>query len=430
MDESPKKHDFMDFPYKTQSPKKKKKMTQNIAVFFFFSFFFFLFVVVKRKMKIIFFLAFLALCSQGARVTPEGDIDPTFIPHGWVKQEAPSNRPVSLLVGFKIGREEELVSHLYAAGNPSSSSYGQWWTKEKVDDFVRPGEEEEKVVAGWLKSVGGEMSVKRLSALWMEVRCSVEVAERLLEVKMDAFFHEEAQVTIVRSLEHYSLPEEVAKVVSLVGNVNRFPKLPTPEQRQHHQQHHAPKEKTPEVTTTTPASLQERYNVQIPPVNTTNLQAVVSFLDQYYKPSDLSDFEHRFGFPSGGCAIQKVILYYFVLFCFILFCFFFVLFVGLVWFISSLTPPPQTEGFNNESHPGTECSLDVQYLQFGNCSVNTWDYSTPGATPSGNEPFLNWLVALDVECAFGDCPYVYSLSYQDYENTVSEAYAKVFLKFF
>lgn len=62
--------------------------------------------------------------------------------------------------------------------------------------------------------------------------------------------------------------------------------------------------------------------------------------------------------------------------------------------------------------------------------METWDYSIPGETKDGNEPFLNWLFDLDEECTFSVCPFVYSLSYGDYENTVSRDYAEVLLSSF
>ena len=90
-----------------------------------------------------------------------------------------------------------------------------------------------------------------------------------------------------------------------------------------------------------------------------NLQAVASFLGQYYSPEDFATFEARFGLPD--------------------------------------VPIARTFGANNPGQrPRVEASLDVQYLLgVGNCSVETWVFSTPGETPSRNEPFFKWLVGLN-----------------------------------
>ena len=57
--------------------------------------------------------------------------------------------------------------------------------------------------------------------------------------------------------------------------------------------------------------------------------------------------------------------------------------------------------------------------------MTTWDYSTPGQTTLGNEPFLKWLIEVDMECTTSFCPYVFSISYGDYETTITDAYAAV-----
>eukprot|EP00009_Paramoeba_aestuarina_P017816 CAMPEP_0201543720 /NCGR_PEP_ID=MMETSP0161_2-20130828/72761_1 /ASSEMBLY_ACC=CAM_ASM_000251 /TAXON_ID=180227 /ORGANISM="Neoparamoeba aestuarina, Strain SoJaBio B1-5/56/2" /LENGTH=566 /DNA_ID=CAMNT_0047951543 /DNA_START=46 /DNA_END=1746 /DNA_ORIENTATION=- len=336
-------------------------------------------------MKLSLFLLTVALFASSLqaekRISLEGEIKPS-LPQGWRSQgRASPSDYVSLLINFKPENEEELHFYLYEAGSPTSPSYGEWWTKKQVDDLLKPSQENEDIVTSWLGREG--VKGERVTNLWLDVRCKVEVAERLLDVQFERFYHHDSKTVVIRSLDHYTVPEEVSNVIQLVGNVNRFPKIATHPSPKFHD--FVGKE---DITTTTPASIQQMYNITLPPVNTSNVQAVVSFLDQYYKPSDLVDFQNKFGFPSGACDIVN------------------------------------TVGFNNESKPGTECSLDVQYLQFGNCTVATWDYSTPGSTKSGNEPFLNWLIELDYECTHQECPYVYSMSYQDYENTVSAAYAR------
>jgi tripeptidyl-peptidase I len=52
--------------------------------------------------------------------------------------------------------------------------------------------------------------------------------------------------------------------------------------------------------------------------------------------------------------------------------------------------------------------------------VPTWIWSTAGNHDGDNEPFLKWL--LDVETT-RHIPYVFSISYQDLEDTVEISYA-------
>ena len=105
---------------------------------------------------------------------------------------------------------------------------------------------------------------------------------------------------------------------------------------------------------TTPESIQKMYNITVPSSSSSNLQAVASFLNQYFSPSDLTDFENEFSLP--------------------------------------LVPIAYVQGPNDAAFPGIEASLDVQYLLgVGNCSVTTWVISTPGRTTNGNEPFMTFL---------------------------------------
>jgi tripeptidyl-peptidase I len=140
------------------------------------------------------------------------------------------------------------------------------------------------------------------------------------------------------------------------------------------------------------------------------LQAVTSFLGQYYSPDDLSKFQKTFGLTP--LAIETTI------------------------------------GPNDDSKPGVEASLDVQYLTgVNNDTIRTWVWSTAGEMSGGNEPFLDWLQAVDnttngmaelrsvawllCECThiiactmyWRAVPNLFSISYQDLEYTVSLSYA-------
>ena len=75
------------------------------------------------------------------------------------------------------------------------------------------------------------------------------------------------------------------------------------------------------------------------------------------------------------------------------------------------------QGAANQSVPGIEADLDVQYITSIGGNVNTTYWYTSGTRPDENEPFLTWL--LDIE-QLPDAllPKVFSVSYGDNENTV------------
>lgn len=110
---------------------------------------------------------------------------------------------------------------------------------------------------------------------------------------------------------------------------------------------------------TTPQFIRSLYNITVPATNSRNLQAVVSFLGQYFDPKDLAQFQSQFNLPV--VPIEKII------------------------------------GPNDATQPGTEASLDVQYLMGIPGNIRTWVYSTSGTMPGDNEPFLKWLIELEKE---------------------------------
>ena len=82
------------------------------------------------------------------------------------------------------------------------------------------------------------------------------------------------------------------------------------------------------------------------------------------------------------------------------------------------SPRTKTTGENNASAPGVEAQLDIQFLMGVANSVETYSWYTEGERTGGNEPFMIWL--LNVTASTAPLPNVFSISYQDYEDTVSE----------
>ena len=71
----------------------------------------------------------------------------------------------------------------------------------------------------------------------------------------------------------------------------------------------------------------------------------------------------------------------------------------------------------NQSTPGIEADLDVQYITSIGGAVNTTYWYTAGQRPDENEPFLAWLLAIE-QLSDAQLPSVFSVSYGDNENTV------------
>lgn len=310
----------------------------------------------------------------------------TELANGWesLENEWPVDKSekVSVLLALKQQNLDELYAQLEQAGDPKSASYGQWKALADIEQLVAPSAETLRVVfEQWLPTNDHRVVIDQLTPDWARVTAPAETLSALLgDVHFAHFRHRASGTVITRSTNGYRLPADVAVHLDFVGGLVRFPNADRLV------------DKTKEASAapfsfkTTPAAIQQHYNVTVPAKNPNNLQAVASFLGQYFRPEDLATFQRKNN--------------------------------------QTQTPIAQIFGTNIASQPGTEASLDVQFLMgVSDSLITTWVYSTNGTTPSGNEPFLDWLLFLEQQSQTTKLPYVFSISYQDYENTVGIEYA-------
>jgi tripeptidyl-peptidase-1 len=92
-------------------------------------------------------------------------------------EPAPSNSSIS---------SDELL----AVSDPSSTSYGKHWTPARLASFFEPAPSTVRAVQNWLEEAGlGEKVSVSKGNLWVEVRVTVEEAERLLETRYEMYDH-------------------------------------------------------------------------------------------------------------------------------------------------------------------------------------------------------------------------------------------------
>jgi tripeptidyl-peptidase-1 len=309
-----------------------------------------------------------------------------------------ADAPLKILVALrnKVCDLAWLDEELHAVSDPRSARYGQHYTFDALAAACDHGSDAAfDAVQQWVSSLS--TSVVRLRGTdWAEVAGSAaDLSELLGGARFRKFTlldgskaaADAADRVIVRAPEGYTLPLGLDAHVATVTGVFRFPRLTA---------HHRPAtplvrgDTPPDIVDITPLKIHQRYGVSgvpnPPPAN--NVQAVVSFLKQYYSPDDLSKFLAKFGLGNDVDGIANQI------------------------------------GPNDASNPGGEATLDVDYLTGVASGVETWVWSTAGTTPSNNEPFVIWLANVQRDLSQGNMPVlVFSISYQDYEDTVSQPYA-------
>mmetsp|Transcript_33350 Transcript_33350/g.72050 ORF Transcript_33350/g.72050 Transcript_33350/m.72050 type:complete len:552 (-) Transcript_33350:59-1714(-) len=299
------------------------------------------------------------------------------LPMGWLNRGSPAaDEEITLTIALRQSQPDLLEKKFWEVSNPSHPSYGQHLSVDDITALVAPSEKTLAQVRTWLSQHGVQSGSLTKNKDFLSVKCTVSQAEALLPgANFELFEHEEKKTTVVRSMSHYSLPADIAPLVDFVGNVHRFPSF-----------FGAKVEKNLGVHLgVTPDVARKRYNLTKDDVgsNANNTQGTAQFLSQHFSELDLAEFWLEFGRFKHESKVTKV--------------------VG-----------------PNHIPSGVEASLDVEYLMSLGANIPTWFWSTGGET-KGQEPFLEWMVAVGNTSTI---PLIFSVSYGDDEDSLSPEYMR------
>ncbi len=216
------------------------------------------------------------------------------------------------------------------------------------------------------------------------------MAKKLLETEFYNFKRQQlhAADSITRCTS-YSLPEEIANHVDFVAPTTRFPmssslRVSTSGSLRGAAALAAAGQVTPHVI----SSLYKTSGATDQGASKGNKLAIASFLGQYFSHSDLLQFFKNYA-PD---AVNNV---------------------------------PTMYGYNDDSNPGLEAQLDVEYAFSTAAHVPGQAWNTAGQQPGNpeNEPFLKWLHNITA-LPDSELPQVVSVSYGDNEDGVDFQYAQ------
>jgi tripeptidyl-peptidase-1 len=263
---------------------------------------------------------------------------------------------------------------LIDVSDPSSPNYGKHKSLEEIATVVHADPESVAAVNNILKTKTGKSPSFTIGGGFAVINLPVSTVETLFGTKFYKFQHVAyTNVTTTRSLD-YNIPNELKDHLDFVCCLNKFP---YPDQVSLLKSYNSPF-----PLSVSPSSITKTYNISdYANTNSNNSQGVAGFLKQYFKPSDLEDFQSEFKVPKN--PIVKVI------------------------------------GENKADSPGAEASLDVEYITGVGRNVPTWFISVSTYSNGKQEDFLSWLTILSNT---SDSPWVHSVSYGDYENTIDSAY--------
>jgi len=292
------------------------------------------------------------------------------------------DQPFTLTFALRHSNLSRIHEMALSVATPDSPNYGRYLSMEELTELVSPPQTVLDCLIQWIKGYDPIRYDLTQNRDYLVAVVRVKDAEKILNCRFEEFVHSPSETKMRRCAEdQYSLPHQIAQHVRFVGSALRLPKIKSATRLLNNNRKRS--------IYVTPAVIKSLYNITAPKPSPTNIQAVSSFLGEYWAPSDLVLFQQKFGLPS--------------------------------------IPIEHQYGPNDPSNPGLEASLDVQYITGvsgagqGSTGPNTrtWVYYTPGNRSHDDEPFLTWLVFMSNQTQI---PYVFSISYGDYEYWITDDY--------
>jgi len=297
---------------------------------------------------------------------------PLTLPEGWTESDTPVNPEtiLKLTIALEVRNADKIEKLFWSISDPDSPNYTKY---VDLNYFIENHSTNPEIIdkmTRFIKEYGiGNIDLNP-TADFLTFDVPVSIAEEIFQVTFSNFQHPEYG-TIIRSLDPYSLPLDIARHVVFVTGLNRFPpKRPL-------KAIYTKRSVTQSADSVTPQTIYAKFATNgITGTSPLNLQAVAQFLQQYYDPQDLSDFQAHFSLQNQ--------------------------------------PADKVIGPNDPTNPGTEALLDIEYIIATAPAVPTWFWST-GGLYNGQEPFVQW--AMNVNAAT-TIPLVISVSYGDEESSV------------
>lgn len=129
----------------------------------------------------------LALCSSLVASLPSPGYrvkESVAPPRGWTKGDEPAaDHLIVLRIGLPQPNFNVLEQHLFEVSDPDHTRYGQYLSKEKVEELVAPHPSSLEAVNKWLASYGlEEADLARSPAQdWITIKVPVKTVEKMLD---------------------------------------------------------------------------------------------------------------------------------------------------------------------------------------------------------------------------------------------------------
>jgi len=264
--------------------------------------------------------------------------------------ETINSQMVHVTFALKNQNVDLLMKKALSVSDPSHPDHENFLTMDQLAEYTKPSPQNKEMVLHYIRTIPGAI-VLDVSKHENFITCllPVQSINKYFKADMKPHMHQSTGTVLLRSMEQgYSLPSEIAQAVSLVSGLIRFPTMKSFVKS-------SVAARDNQDIAITPQVIWKRYNLtQSDSVSSQSSQAVASFLQQYFSSSDLQAFQSTYN------LVQQ---------------------------------SPSVLGPNDQSNPGVEASLDIQYLMGVGYKINTVFVSTPGlSNVTGQEPFVDWAI--------------------------------------
>jgi tripeptidyl-peptidase-1 len=145
------------------------------------------------------------------------------IPKGWENVgKLPADMTLPMRIALKQSNLHLGHGHLMDVSDPTSESYGQHWSAERIAEYFAPSQESEDAVKSWLVSSG--IAIGRISRSfgqgWLELQATAREIESLLQTDLHMYRHESGQGQV--ACTKYSLPESLREHIDFITPTVHF----------------------------------------------------------------------------------------------------------------------------------------------------------------------------------------------------------------
>ncbi|OCH85122.1 family S53 protease-like protein [Obba rivulosa] len=229
--------------------------------------------------------------TRNLQVHEARTVPPQFQHSGPASPDTVLNLRLALVQSDPVGLQNTLLE----VSDPSSASYGQWLSKEKVENFVSPSAESVEAVTMWLQE--NSLNASKLSPAgdWLSISVPVSKANELLNADFSVFEHVDTGAQAIRTLQ-YSIPMGFESHIDLIHPTVQFPiKMAGPQLVSAQPSNTDATPASSCASAITPQCLLDLYGIPSTPAkDKSNVLGVSSFEDDWANTADLQQFLKTF----------------------------------------------------------------------------------------------------------------------------------------